>query len=115
MRISDWSSDVCSSDLEQVGALPFPSEPVFPGGDAGFRVDFPVLGRDAPFIPGGEGFRAEAGEDLRFGLAFVGAVVDLVEPGERAVERVAGGGGDGGGGLAGAEKRAAVPDRKGVV
>src|SRR3546814_3293494 len=30
---------------EQVGALPFPREPVFPGGDAGFRVDFPVLGR----------------------------------------------------------------------
>src|SRR3546814_4029664 len=66
MRISDWSSDVCPSDLPEVG-----------------RVGFAVVG------PAGEGFHpvmasAQAGEVVGVGLTWwaVGVVgLDVVEVG----------------------------------
>src|SRR3546814_2544921 len=48
MRISDWSSDVCSSDLVQVGVTPKPADlqPSIPSFNRHYTLSSPVVGAE---------------------------------------------------------------------
>src|SRR3546814_4336759 len=68
MRISDWSSDVCSSDLKAIRSL-YPDYPIWRGKDFKYEYTDDVLAIDV--INGGPGLRewvddagAAAGDQL---------------------------------------------------
>src|SRR3546814_6607560 len=69
MRISDWSSDVCSSDLKQGGArlCPVPAERAFgavSGGGTGAGLGFHPLPLESPVSDRNQGPQPRARDSL---------------------------------------------------
>src|SRR3546814_19222064 len=91
MRISDWSSDVCSSDLDRRGYARA-GERVQPDDTAifiavGGKLARGIAGDDRALCRGGRGAPANAGEFARAGPGPADRAVGGIECGERILLR----------------------------
>src|SRR3546814_19221189 len=89
MRISDWSSDVCSSDLRFIGRAEFGTRRFFDAARVPRRLDARHLHAQADAEEGDVPFAREADAgDLAFGPALAEADRKSVVSGKSVSERV---------------------------